>query len=201
MSFGLHELLAPGARYITVMREPVARALSDYYYVTGTPNHPLYPAARGMSLADYLGSGLTGQLSNGQTRLLSGDHLEGDPGIPGTGPVTAADLERAKSNLREHFAVVGVQEQFDTTLCLMARVLGWRLRHYTTRNVGPRPDRRRVNAEDIALIGEHNALDLDLYAFARELFVRQVRAQGIALPARRAVQRVRAGAARRLAHH
>jgi len=206
MSFGLHPLLAPGARYVTVLREPVARALSDYYYVTGTPDHPLYPAVRGMSLADYLGSGITGQLSNGQTRLLSGDHVAGEPGIPGTGAMNSDDLERAKSNLRSHFAVVGIQEQFETTLCLMARVLGWRLRHYTRRNVGPRPDRSGMSEADVALIKTHNTLDLDLYAFARELFAQQVRAQGVALPlarwllrARQTARRWRAGAARRQA--
>jgi hypothetical protein len=181
MSFGLHQFLAPGARYVTILRDPVARALSDYYYVTGTPGHPLHPAVRGMRLADYLDSGLTGQLSNGQTRLLSGDHLNGDPGIPGTAPMTADDLERAKANLRTHFAVAGMQEEFETTLCLMARVLGWRLRHYTRRNVGPRSGRPAVREDDILLIRERNALDLELYDFARSTFAEHVRNQGTGL--------------------
>jgi len=41
MSYGLHEYLKPPAGYITMLREPVKRAISDYAFVSSNPYHPL----------------------------------------------------------------------------------------------------------------------------------------------------------------
>ena len=42
MLFGLHAILPQPATYITVLREPVDRLLSSYYFMRGYKLHPLY---------------------------------------------------------------------------------------------------------------------------------------------------------------
>jgi hypothetical protein len=39
--YGLHETSPAGATYITMLREPVARFLSSYYFILRRPLHPL----------------------------------------------------------------------------------------------------------------------------------------------------------------
>ena len=72
--FGLHEFLPRPSTYITILRDPVDRVISNYYYVLRTPSHYLHHEIRsqGMSLREYLRSEMNPQLDNAQRRLLSG---------------------------------------------------------------------------------------------------------------------------------
>src|SRR5438045_9763500 len=40
--YGIHEFLPQGATYITMLRDPVARLLSTYYFILRRPLHPLH---------------------------------------------------------------------------------------------------------------------------------------------------------------
>ena len=42
MTFGLHEVLPQPATYITVLRDPVDRVISSYYFMRNYKLHPLY---------------------------------------------------------------------------------------------------------------------------------------------------------------
>jgi len=180
MSFGLHKLLSQPATYITLLRHPVARAVSDYRFVSTNPWHPLHNEVKKMSLSTYLQSGATGQLSNGQTRLLSGD-CDGDRvGMPTRSPMSKKDLDSAKQNIRHHFSVVGLQEHFDRSLVLIAQALGWRRTPYYVRaNVTVSKVRSQpISKEDIALIQQQNALDIELYDFVKRRFLSELNTQG-----------------------
>src|ERR1043165_3931345 len=74
LAFGLHEHLIGQSTYITLVRDPVDRIASHYYYVKRMPGHYLHNAVVGqnMSLQDYASSKLTDELDNGQLRLLAG---------------------------------------------------------------------------------------------------------------------------------
>ena len=58
------------------------------------------------------------ELDNDQTRRISGVE-------PAVGRCTRFTLRKAKTNLRQHFSIVGVAEQFDEALVLLSRTLGW----------------------------------------------------------------------------
>lgn len=181
MSYGLHEFVPGPATYVTLLREPLRRALSDYHYVTSTPGHPIHEHVKDLGLVEYFESGITGQLSNGQVRLLCGDNLPGDTGVPSNRSMERADLERARANLDEGFAAVGVQERFDETLLLFRRRLGWRWPFYVRENVTSRPYRQDDIADsDLARIRELNLLDIELYDSVRAMFDRVVAAEGAA---------------------
>ncbi|MDZ7839802.1 MAG: sulfotransferase family 2 domain-containing protein [Gammaproteobacteria bacterium] len=179
MSYGLHEFVPGPSTYVTLLREPIRRALSDYHYVTSTPGHPIHEHVKDLSLVEYFESGITGQLSNGQVRLLSGDHLPEDRGVPSNRRMERADLERARANLEDNFTAVGVQERFDETLLLFRRRLGWRWPFYVRENVTSRPYRREdIPDEDLARVRELNLLDIELYDIVRHMFDRVVAAEG-----------------------
>lgn len=172
MPFGMHRYLEGRSRYITLLRHPVERVISHYYYVKRTPDHYLYPhLQRGMGLADFARAGISGEMDNGQVRLLSGH----DQDIP-FGECTPDMLDTAKRNIEEHFAVTGLTEQFDESLTLMSIVLGWRWTpYYLSRNVTQdKPVARQVDPEVLRAIEETNSLDLDLYAWSVNRFRNQI---------------------------
>lgn len=180
MAFGLHTYLDPPAAYFTLLRNPIERAFSDYYYVKTNHHHPLHEQVAGMGMGDYLQSRLTGQLSNGQTRLLCGDCHQGELGIPGVRPLQTQDMHVAIENLHKHFITVGLQERFDETLVLLKRKLRWKLPLYTKANVAPAGSGVEALSEsDRRLIAQHNELDTQLYEAAARMFDQQIAAQGV----------------------
>ena len=127
MWFGLHEFLPQPSTYITMLRDPVDRIVSHYYFaLQRETQHYLYRSitSKHMTLADYASSGMSPELNNGQTRLLSG--VENLNKLTGFEPCIPEMLERAKKNLKEHFSVVGLSERFDETLIILRKVFGWK---------------------------------------------------------------------------
>lgn len=191
MSYGLHQFVPGPATYVTLLREPLSRALSDYYYVTSNPHHPIHERVKDMGLVEYLDSGITEQLSNGQVRLVSGDHAPGDPGVAGNRVMDRTDLELALENLCTGFAAVGLLERFDETLLLFRQRLGWQFPFYLRENVARRPYRMAdVAPNDLAHIRELNRLDIELYESVREMFERRIAEQGAGFGTRLAAFRV-----------
>jgi len=181
MSYGLHQCVPGPATYVTLLREPISRALSDYHYVTSTPGHPIHEHVKDLSLVEYFESGITGQLSNGQVRLLSGDHLPDDLGVPSNRRMEHADLDNAQDHLRNGFAAVGLQERFDETLLLFRRRLGWGWPFYVRENVTTRDYRREdIDPGDLARLRELNLLDIELHESVRTMFDEVVAAEGAA---------------------
>ena len=178
MSYGLHEFMATPAHYLAMLREPLRRARSDYQFVSTNRIHPLYATVSAMTFTEYMRSGITGQLSNGQTRLICGDCAPGDTGIPTNRALSDEDLERALRNIEQHFPIVGVQERFDESLILMRRHFGWPLPYYAKQNVTQRDTGpNAVDSADDATIITQNALDIELYRYTRERFERQLNEQ------------------------
>ena len=123
MPFGLHRLLRRPANYITFLREPIERAISDYYFARRFKPHPNHRAALHLTLEEYF---LQKHEHNLQSRILAGPNShELFPSV-----CDAAILAAAKENLVRQFVVVGLTERFDETLALLKVVLGWRVKRY-----------------------------------------------------------------------
>lgn len=181
MAFGLHEYLPRPAVYVTMLRNPVDRVISHYYHVLETPGNILHHeiVSKNMSLRDYVSRAVTPQLTNGQTRLISG--VERADSITGSDPVSAEIFERALSNLRDRFDILGICERFNESLILFKRHLGWRNTLYVRRNVARgRPSLEEVPRETIEIIEDQNEFDLELYDFAKRRFEELVLEQGAA---------------------
>lgn len=176
MPFGLHRIIPGPSVYITCLRDPVDRIISRYYYTLRRPDNYLHDTivSQKMNLRDFVCSGVSTELDNDQTRRLSGVGRT----IP-FGQCTTELLERAKRNIQEHFAVVGLSERFDETLLLINAALGWRTRYYVKINVTRnRPGIGAIPKDTRGLIAENNELDIKLYRYAAELFEERISQQG-----------------------
>jgi len=178
--WGLDKDLSQPSTYITFLRDPVDRVISEYYYIISRPDHPLCGELRSkkVSLEDYVRNGM--HLAwNCQTRHLRG-LKRGSP--PSTGPMhlSTNDLEIAKANLREYFTF-GLTEKFDESLVLLKRTLGWRIRHIRYFKLNVRRNRLlkdNISRELVNLIESHNQLDMELYEFAKQLIEKWISQQG-----------------------
>src|SRR5262249_12348939 len=101
------------------------------------------------------------------TRLIAGEVDD---------PTDAASLVRAQENLAG-FSAVGVMEQFDESMLLFKRRLGWKLPFYVRENV-TRGLPIEVTREMRQVMLSRNQMDLELYQFGRRLFQDHVRRAG-----------------------
>ncbi len=158
--YGLHEFLPQGATYITMLREPVARFLSSYYFILRRPLHPLHWKLKKerLGVEEYLR--LIPHRDNFQCRLVAG--------VENGASCDDRLLEIAKENLVKSFNVVGICERFEESLMLIAKTFGWELPFYENRKVSK--IRPVVEPRLVDLIGARNRLDVELYEFGKKLF-------------------------------
>lgn len=188
IGFGLHRYLPQRSTYITLLRDPVERVISHYYYIreaiaagTDFATRPWFAEVMQMNLADYVQYGTSTDLRNGQSKFISG-LLDGwdtdlttvhDPGTM---------LRLAKHNIQQHFLLAGLTERFDETLLLLKHALGWTSPFYIKNNVTrKRPVRQELSQATLRVLEQCNEADLELYHYAERLFVERLREQGPSL--------------------
>jgi hypothetical protein len=173
LAYGAHEYIPRPCEYVTLLRDPVARVISYYYYVLDHPKHWFHDelVRSNMTLEEFIRSSRDPGVDNDQTRRISG---RGTHELMTRGQGREA-LDEAKRNL-ERFSLVGLTERFDESFILLRRRLGWKLPLYVTANVSRRPKPASEGA--VSLIRERNELDLELYAFAHKLFSEAVKQGG-----------------------
>ncbi len=162
MLFGLHEILPQPATYITVLREPVDRVVSAFYFMRNYKLHPLYWKFRleNWSLEDFV---RRSPRENVQCKIIAGAEYEE--------PCTAEICERAKENLVRYFSVAGLSERFEESLALMKLRFGWKLERYSNFNVTRvRPKKGDLPRSTLDLIAEKNSFDVALYELAAKVF-------------------------------
>lgn len=171
MMFGLHGSVPRDTTYITLLRDPVSRVISGYKSALFSRGHRFHDTviASKMDLADYVRSGLALEMDNSQTRAIAADVA-----TP-YGECNQDMLDRAKLNIEEHYAVVGIAERLDETLATFGHVFGWRRLHYVLANVSPNKiPRSSIPVETIAFIKHQNRFDIELYEYAVGRLERQI---------------------------
>lgn len=169
MLFGLHEVLPQPATYITVLRNPVDRVLSAYYFMRGYKLHPLYWKLRRnkWSLEEYVERTTR---DNVQCKIIANAAYHE--------PCTQEIMERALQHLDRYFSVVGLSERFEESLALMKLRFGWQLKSYSAFNVTrSRPKRQDLPQTSLDMIAERNRFDVALYRHATKLFEEAVKKQ------------------------
>jgi hypothetical protein len=158
--FGIHHKLSKPCTYITMMRDPVERVISFYFYIKETELHPHHAEVNKMSFNEFINS-KEYDFNNLQTRYFCG----------GSSP----DLEQAKETINKHFSVVGIAEMFDDSLSLMKRRLKWNNIEYQRINVNKnRPLKKDLPANILSHITQNNTLDLELYKYAKERLINEL---------------------------
>ncbi|MEI2608144.1 MAG: sulfotransferase family 2 domain-containing protein [Candidatus Promineifilaceae bacterium] len=181
LPYGIHTAIPRPTSYFTILRDPVERVLSYYFYILRTPGHYLYDIvmSRNLGLKELLETGLALMMNDGQVRLLSG--VWGDVEFGGCTPEIVA---AAQHHLAEAFTVVGLTEQFDISLLLLKKQYGWRHIYYLKENVtSHRPQQADLPPGTIDMVRQCNQGDLALYAWAQTHLAEQIRLQGPLFPA------------------
>lgn len=158
--YGIHDALPQGATYMTMLRDPVARFFSSYYFIQRRPLHPMHRkvTTERIGVEDFIR--LTPHRQNLQCSLIAG--------IKNDGKCDERTLDKAKENLLNAFGAVGISERFEESLVLFSEIFGWEIPFYENRKVSK--TRPQIQAGAVELIREHNRLDLGLYEFGKKLF-------------------------------
>jgi len=169
-------LLPAGTPVVTLLREPMARAVSYWSYIQRLPEHRLHEQFQREhgTFEAFLAASPT----NPVARLLA---------APADGAVTSTWephpetdcsedelFERARARL-EACAAVGVTERHDDTVALVAHVIGAAPpARLPVTNAAPRPLRYVPTDAEQSLFTRHNAVDIALHRCAIEMLDRQL---------------------------
>ena len=165
--FGIHEYLPTPSHYITLLRNPIDRVVSHYYYVLRRPNHYLHQIVvnNNMDIEEYVASGISKESNNGQVRLITTTDCS-------FGNCSQEMLQQAKENLSQYFSAIGILEDFDKFLLLLKKKLNWKgYSFYSKKNVtSKRPSLKSLSSSTIKTIEKYNQLDMEMYAFVKQGF-------------------------------
>ena len=159
--FGFHHYLTRPSRYISFVREPLARLRSNFNHhaAAGTEFDIQGVAVRPSVM---INEGLTEEFDNLMTRFLAG---LGTDVIP-LGQMGVDEVELALHNVREQFDFVGLQSQAVVDTDTLQRAFGLPLVPLSLDNVTP-PE-SRYSPEELArvdwqAVSKHNSADCLLY--------------------------------------
>jgi len=166
---GSHRLrnhVHPDTLKATILRDPVDRVVSHYFYVLRSPEHYLHEAVAGagLSLEEYVSSGMSTELHNHYvTSFLGISEAEARRDVD-------ASVNRAYELIRRDYAVVGALDQLEATVNRIGKLLGF-LDSFNTgnRNVtSGRPEVEEVSQEALVTIRRINSMDIALYEMIRK---------------------------------
>ena len=170
-SYGIHKAINEPFSYLAILRNPVERVISEYFYMKEMGFfHQSVIKDESLSLEDYLFHPDTYYLNNLQTRMLSGASYEmGDE-------INENIYEVALKNLQDTYAV-GLSERLSETLALFYLKLKWPwlpiIKHV---NKNPfRPNKKLIQTENINRIIEREQFDVRLYHEAEKIFQKSLR--------------------------
>lgn len=157
LPFGLHAYLDRPVAYFTLLREPISRCISYWYFAYRTrEDGRLWSTFESydFDLRRILNENVAFQLSNDQVRMLSGSSAA-EPG--------ESELKQARENIQEHFILAGAIEHFDRCLSLLADRFGWRRTADLKENVGDKSDRSLLPSDAVKWLRDANEWDIRLY--------------------------------------
>ena len=179
---GIHTIFERPAKYFTLVRHPVDRVVSQFYYMKTQGYLPIFERIKDMTLDQYLDSRISLDPFDHQVRMLCGSEDLDEPyGIDGRPihavPVEARHLQMAKRNIEENFLTAAPLEEFTSLVVLLRRIYGWSLRHclFEAQNV----TRRRPKAADLSettrrRVEDFNRNDMALYEWVKARFAAQI---------------------------
>lgn len=191
--YQIERVLGRAPVYLTLLRDPVQRALSHYYHIRRLPEHYAHERVVRQSLSEYVRDERNRPLfSNLQTRYLGlnrdllGMYASLDAAALARGELVRqaeayiigtyddkSMLETARARLK-NFAFVGITEHFDESVCLLCRTFGWQKPEtYTHYLVNPNTE-AEVDPEVLEILEQANTLDQALYNEYRALFEEQI---------------------------
>ncbi len=172
-AFGIHKWIPNSWTYTTVIRDPIKRVISNYFY-ENTRRRKLGLPEADYTLEEYILTKSPMQVHQQLRLIIGGD--EDIKTILHHKPLPDDAVEIALSRLQEHFCVAGLLEEYELSIMLMAHVLGWsRVWFYPRLNTAT----KRASLEDFPLKTQRLLKKLteperEFYEQARQRFYEQV---------------------------
>lgn len=164
--FGIHQKLRNQFNYITLLRNPIDRIVSYYYYVLSLPSHRLYGRVmkEKMSLYDFTSQINQGDVNNAQIRVISG--IEDTP---------ENMLSKAIDNIDNNFSFVGLVEKYDESLLLLQELYKFKIPYYRSLNKTPKRSKLdEIDKNTLVAIKDLNQGDIDLYSIMEKKFNKEL---------------------------
>jgi Sulfotransferase family len=124
-SYGIHNILREPCRNFTIIRNPIKRLLSDYYYAFSYEHHRYRDEIRSgrITVEQFLTDPQFG-VRNAQSKMLAGRWQSRN-----------GEAKAAIETAQHSFVAVGTTERFDESILYMAKVLGWKPPIFVNKNV------------------------------------------------------------------
>lgn len=159
--FGYHRYLEQPFKYLSFVRDPVQRILSNYFYFVSRPDLPEGKKINeeGTSLFDF-----QAQYPNSQAHYLLG------ASFPAEYSPCEEDKRQLRAILDEHFLAVGVVEQYNESLFIMRHLLNWKQDYYWRKlNITKKVEARdKVDPEILEKIRLGNQADQWVFEYAKD---------------------------------
>ena len=153
--FGIHKDFPQPAQYFTILRDPVQRVISQFFY-NRVRQVRQGDAVSKLTMEQFLE--LEPFQAEMQLRLiLGGDSI--DDALKK--PLPRKPVEQAIANLEEYFCLAGTLENYDESLILLREKLGWSRVYYRTVNVNP--NKSDFTSQTYLMLEERCALERALY--------------------------------------
>ena len=189
----IHNFISRPCRYIILLREPLERVISDYYFIRtylAHPRHEKYNREK-VTLEEYLRELTKNVRISLIVKFLLYSNLKNIADMPGIGnwrgfyPYPMNEMiEESKRKLREDFFQVGTLDRFGDFVFLLSRKLGWRVPYYRikNRNCGRPKTADVLDTIDASLLSrfyEAYSSEYEIYEYARSIFEEEWSESGI----------------------
>lgn len=168
-AFAPHKALDRDKCLVTVLRDPVDRVLSHYFYTKikdETNQLSMLINEKDISLREFVSAPYTLAVDNLLVRYLCDE----DPRSIDWGECTEQMLDQAKHNLAYQYDIIGLTESYDAFVEEMRWVFGFDQPIDSYANVNKkRPKVDEIDRETLDAIAGLNRFDIELFEFARQL--------------------------------
>ena len=176
--YGIHRTIKHPVRYCTILRDPLARQISHYWYAASGKNGEVMRGVH-VSASEALVQQGTLSLDEWVSESLGGKNLFVEM-LSGHSVPNETSLEVAQSHLRQHVATVGLCENMSEFLLRLAGMSGLKLPFYFETNKTVASPKRASHLSEAARqkFLEDNSLDYELFRDAKRLIDKQVDESG-----------------------
>lgn len=170
--YGIHAYIPQPCTYITMMRHPVKRLISQYQYIPRRQARQGETVSR-MSMEYFLE--VEPFQAHTQLNLIAGGATI-DEAL--RQPLEESTFARARANIERDFAVVGLVNRYDESLLLMKQHFGWKRAFYARQNV----NEGRKTLEDFPAETQKRILaacepEMELYHYVQQRLEEQLQQQ------------------------
>jgi Sulfotransferase family len=177
---GVHRIFRRPTKYVTVVRDPIQRIISFFFFQAEDKNCYLKDG-RPLTFEEYIEGRADVQLYDYQVRVLCGSP-ELDVESPGRDQIRPRlhvqrhHLDLAKKNIEELFLAAAPIEEITELGLLVRLVYGWPMRRLQTEyknSTKSRPHLAEIPIRLIRIMEECNSHDLELYEWVSKRFAEQ----------------------------